>query len=283
MWKSEINRKDLNFDVCRKELHIQDGKKYINLNENKDSSDIKFGRYALWNKTDKELLGIASKKYNIIKHDVIVDAFNEALEDLKLKPTEVKLMATPNKNRIYMDAKLKLVDVKVIDGKDEWETGVSVAHGMDGMMGLNICPFISRLICSNGMRSKTILGKERQTHLVVDLEKWFADKIRTTLHEIDRKFKVIPKLLEIDIKRGDFVGKIEKAFGKKFVETIEDELNNHSENNPLYRVGKDTLSLYDGLNALTYVNQQRAENVGARVIAQRYHRIESIVSSYIQG
>lgn len=284
IWKSEVQRSDLDFDISKKALFIEqkDGN-FLNLKTHKVAgTERSTDRVALWNERDNQLLGIVSgKKYTAVPHGQVVDAFYEALDELKIEPISTKITATPNYNRFWIDALLDDKNIDIGDDKDNWELGVTICHGLDGMSGLSAGSFVSREVCTNGMRVSNMLGRESKTHRYADMVGWFEKAIRKTLHEIDEKFNIIPEMVNYDIEVQKFLPKVEKMFGKKFMEGVEEQIKNPSSLNPLYRVGKGSLSLYDALNCLTWENKIRAENVGARVVGNRYVKIENLVNSYI--
>lgn len=284
-WKSEVTEEQLNFDIAKKPLFIEkaDGT-FLNLKEHKVAgTERSTDRVALWNERDNQLLGVvSSKKYNAVPHGDILDSLNVALDNLKLEPQNTKITATPNFNRFWVDMTLDAKHVDIGDDKDDWDLGVTVGHGLDGMAGLHIGSFVSRLVCSNGMRATKMLGRESKTHRYNNMVEWFEGAIVDTLNEIDAKFDIIPKLFNFEVQTETFLPKVEKIFGKKFMQGIEEQIKNPSSSNPLYRVGKDSLSLYDAMNCLTWENKIRAENVGARVVGNRYVKIESLVNSYLK-
>ena len=284
-WKSEVSREDLNFDISKKALFIeQKNGEFLNLKEHKVlGTERSTDRVALWNERDNQLLGVVSgRKYNSVPHVNVLDAFYEALDELKIDPISTKITATPNYNRFWIDATLDDKNIDIGDDRDDWELGVTICHGLDGFAGLSAGSFVSRLVCTNGMRATNMLGRESKTHRTESMVSWFEKAVRKTLHEIDAKFEIIPKLFNVDITTTEFLPKVEKLFGKKFMEGVEKQIKNPASTNPLYRVGKDSLSLYDALNCLTWENKVRAETVGARVIGGRYGKIENLVNSYIE-
>lgn len=282
-WKSEVTKEDLNFDISKKALFIEkaDGE-FLNLKTHKvTGTERSTDRVALWNERDNQLLGIvSSKKYNAVPHTDVLESFYEALDELKIEPISTKITATPNFNRFWIDACLDNKNIDIGDDRDDWELGVTICHGLDGFAGLSAGSFVSREICTNGLRATNMLGRESKTHRYSDMVGWFEKTIRKTLYEIDEKFSIIPELFNIDIQIDKFLPKVENMFGKNFMLGIEEQIKNPANTNPLYRVGKGSLSLYDALNCLTWENKVRAETVGARVIGNRYGKIEKLVNSY---
>lgn len=284
--KAEVSKEDLDFQVTNKHIFIKRDNKYHDLSKKPDDKNdkTKFAdRTALWNEKDDCLLSVISSKYNPVEHGIIIESLDEALSNLRIDPISTKYYSTPNRNLAWIDVQLKPKEVIIGNNKDDWTLGMSILHGLDGIRGLQVSSFIERVVCTNGMRSKKLLGQERVTHRTPDIVGWFEKTTRKQLDDIDLKFKIIPKLYEIDIEIFDFEQKVQKLIGKKFTETVIEEIRNPSENNPLYKVEEKTLSLYDALSALTFVNTNLSENVGARVLAHRHHRIEEIINSYYLG
>jgi len=283
-WKSEVQRADLEFDISKKALFVQDSNgDFLNLKTHKVAgTDRATDKVALWNERDNQPLGFVSgKKYNAVPHGQVLDAFYEAVDELKLESHSTKITATPNYNRMWIDILFEDKVIDIGDDRDDWELGVTICHGLDGMAGLSAGSFVSRLVCSNGMRATNMLGRESKTHRYNDMVGWFEKAIRNTLYNIDTQFEIIPKLHNLDIEIVKFLPKVEKMFGKKFMEGVEEQIKNPANSNPLYRVSKDSLSLYDALNCLTWENKVRAETVGARVVGNRYGKIEKLVNSYL--
>ena len=285
-WKSEVTREDLSFEVTKKTLFVQkvDGE-YINLREHKVAG-MKHAtdRVALWNERDNQLLGVVSgKKYNAVPHGKILDSLYEALDNLRLEPKATKIMATPNYNQFWIDINLDAKHVDIGDDRDDWDVGVSISHGLDGTHALATSSFLSREVCSNGMRTKNMLGSESKTHRYNNLVEWFENKVTTLLVDLDTKFQIIPKMFEVTVQRDEFLPKVEKIFGKRFMIEVEEQINNPSSVNPLYRVTKESLSLYDAMSSLTYINQIRADKIGARGLDIRYGKIENVINGYMKN
>lgn len=275
-WKSEVTRDDLCFDVSRKIPFVKIDGNLWNLKEREK-------RMALWNDRDNRLMCFVSPRYNPIPHTTVIDALEEALESMKIDPKEIQYIATPTKNRMWAAVHIKDVQAPIDEKgtKDDWKLGVNVTHGLDGIAGLHVMPAVQRMVCSNGLWMRKVLGNERKTHKTINLGDWFRDTITETLQELDKQFEIIPKLHKIVIKREDFMKKVEKKLGKEFLQQVVDELNNPSNNNPLYRVTEKDLSLYDGMNALSYINMKRCEEIGALRIKDYHTRIESIIRGFI--
>lgn len=284
--KAEVTRDDLDFGVIKKHLFIKEGDSMTDISkkppENEKVSTYA-DRFALWNQKDDLLLSVVSSRYHAVEHGKIVNALEEAFSNLRLEPIDTNYYSTPSRNLAWIDVQLKSKEVDVGDAKDDWNVGIGVLHGLDGIRGLQVSSFIERLICSNGLRTTKLLGRERKTHRTPDLVGWFEKNTRKILEDLDTKFKIIPKLFEIDIEIETFEQKVEKLLGKRFMESVQEEIKQPADNNPLYRVGPKNISLYDALNTMTFVHNTKSEDVGARVYAQRHHRIENIVNSYITG
>ena len=284
--KAEVTREDLDFSVIKKHLFIEEGKTMTDISK-KPPKDEKVStyadRFALWNQKDDSLLSVISSRYHAVEHGKIVESLEEALGNLRLEPIDTKYYATPNRNLAWIDVQLKPREVIIADQKDDWNVGIGILHGLDGIRGLQVSSFVQRVVCSNGLRTTKLLGKERKTHRTPDIVGWFEKTARKTLDELDTKFKIIPKLFEIDVELVTFEQKVQKLLGKRFMESVQEEIKHPAENNPLYSVSEKSLSLYDALNAMTYVHNIKSDDVGARVFAQRHHRIEQVVNSYLTG
>lgn len=276
MWKSEITKDDLDFELSKETIYIRPNGEYRNLKKEAN-------RVALWNKDKGELLALVSTKYQPIMHSKIADALEDALSTLNLEPLGIQYLATPNKNRIWINVDLKRVDAMidpVEKHEDQWDLGVSITHGLDGFAGLLVQPMVKRVVCSNGLMMKRLLGSESRTHRTSGMDEWFAKQITQTLQTVGEQFNLIPAMYQINITRETFMNKIEKILGKKFMEQTITQLDNPSETNPMYNVTEDTLSLYDGLSALTYINKLRSETVNAYLIKQRHVRIEKVINDF---
>lgn len=284
--KAEVSRDDLDFGVIKKHLFIEEGKAYTDISkmpaENEKVSTYA-DRFALWNQKDDSLLSVISSRYNAVEHGKIINALEEALDNLRLEPMDTKYYATPNRNLAWVDVQLKPREVIIEKNKDDWNVGIGILHGLDGIRGLQVSSFIQRVICSNGLRTTKLLGRERKTHRAPDLVGWFEKTTRGTLEDMDRRFKIIPKLFDIKIEMLSFEQKVEKLLGKRFMESVQEEIKQPSEKNPLYDVSEKLLSLYDALNVMTFIQNTKSEDVGARVFAQRHTRIENVVNSYLMG
>ena len=98
MWKSEVTKEDLGFEISKRPLFIQkDDGEFLNLQKHEVTGTGKTtDRMAIWNDRDQQLLGVVSgKRYNAVPHGVIVDSLYEALDNLNLDATKVKITATP--------------------------------------------------------------------------------------------------------------------------------------------------------------------------------------------
>jgi hypothetical protein len=277
-WKASVKREDLDFEVTTRPLYVKDKGQLYNL-----KNDAK--RVAVWNDTDKRLLSLVSTEYKPIRHIDVINSLETALDKIGMEPmSDIKYLATPNKNKMWGIVDLKKVDAKVDpvnDTVDGWKLGIVIIHGLDSYAGLSILPNITRTICSNSMWVKKLLGTSRMTHRKDGLVDWFGTEIESVLTDLDNKFKIIPRLHEIPIERVDFMNKVTKTFGKKFTEDISAQLSSPSTTNPLYKVTENSLSLYDAMSVLTFVNQMKAENVGAYLIEQRHVNTERLINSYL--
>ena len=83
--KAEVTRDDLDFGVIKKHLFIQEGRAYIDISkkppENEKVSTYA-DRFALWNQKDDSLLSVVSSRYHAVEHGRIMNALEEAFENL---------------------------------------------------------------------------------------------------------------------------------------------------------------------------------------------------------
>jgi len=282
---AEVSRDDLDFGVRKEHIFIKRGKSFEDLSKppvKGEKSSVYADRYALWNQKDDMLLSVVSSRYHAVEHTSILNALDAALKNLRLKPSRVKYYSTDNRNLAWIDMNLRPKEVAIGDEKDKWQVGVGILHGLDGIRGLHVSSFVFREICSNGLRSTKLLGKERKTHRNPDLVPWFENTVRNTLEELDKRFSLIPKLVSTPIKIETFEEKVEKLLGKEFLEQVQEQIKTPSNINPLYNVKEKQISLYDALNVLTFVNTIRSD-IGARVLATRHTRIENVINSFIPG
>jgi hypothetical protein len=119
------------------------------------------------------------------------------------------------------------------------------------------------------------------THRKEGLVDWFRTEIESVLADLDNKFKIVPRLHEIPIDKVDFMTKVNKMFGKEFAEDVSAQMSSPHVTNPLYKVTEKSLSLYDAMSVLTFINQMRAETVGAYLIEQRHVNTERLINSYL--
>lgn len=276
-WKCETSKESLMFDVTKTPIYVRRDGKYRNLKKEAN-------RVALWNTDEEELLSLVSDQYKPINHGSVINSFENALEQMNIEPIDVQYLTTPNKNKMWMHVDLKTVDATIDPVEnivDQWKLGVVVIHGLDSYAGLLILPAITRMVCTNGMWVKKLLGTRKMTHRTIGLEEWFSNNIKETLSELAEKFELIPRLHEVNIEMEGFNKKVEKMFGKRFMEETMEQIHNPSSVNPLYRVHQNSLSLYDAMSSLTYINQLHSENVGAYLIEQRHTNIERLINSYL--
>jgi hypothetical protein len=178
---------------------------------------------------------------------------------------------------------LGLDKVKMGDKGDEWQIGMQARSGMDGMHPIEYNLFLLREICQNGMALKKALGGvSRRTHVGT------ADSIKDFLFagigDIIKKIPLIADEMNTlerkRIAKKEFLEMVEKRFGKRFSNDVSDYMTIPAQNNPLYAVEVDTLSGYDALSLVTYVNQQRSLKLNYTGMNNRYRGIEMMVESF---
>ena len=110
-------------------------------------------RFAVQRTDNRAVLGVVSDKYKILRHELVVDGFREALKDGQRFEECIKV----TKGGAHMFATYSFPDLTIrVRGGDDIALQFTVKNSYDGGNSLSIVLGAFRLVCSNGM----IIGKK---------------------------------------------------------------------------------------------------------------------------
>jgi hypothetical protein len=277
--RAMVDRGELIFPTSMRHIFTKDiNDKDYNLNKSV------FNRRVVWNDTGNWPLGVVSPRYIPIPHTTVLEAMDLALKNGGYDAKNVSIAYSANPTRSCMTATIMGLDkVKMGDKGDEWQIGMQARSGMDGMHPIEYNLFLLREICQNGMALKKALGGvARKTH-VGSLES-ITTFLYAGMGDIIAKIPLISDEMNTlerkRIAKKEFLEMVEKRFGKRFSNDVSDYMVTPAQNNPLYAVEVDTLSGYDALSLVTYVNQQRSLKLNYTGMNNRYRQIEMMVEGF---
>jgi len=187
----------------------------------------------VWNKTTSHLSCVASRRYGIVQHRDVLEAFADTLQEVGLNirggihydekgdEMRVQVFFQDEEKLIKDDAKGIQLGVRLINS-------YNLTNSLRGeMWGL-------RLVCSNGMKLPGFEAVYRRNHMgVIDVKKGMTDFVKTIIErrpvieklvmknieetlEYELSVKVFQKLFEVKKHRKILLNKLEAYKGKRF-------------------------------------------------------------------
>lgn len=162
----------------------------LNLHEANGYREIK-NRVAVVRTDSNDALGIVSTKYELLKHEDVVNGFRKALADERFNET---IKVAKNGAQLYATYSLPEHTVE-IRPNDHVSLQFIVKNSYDGTNALHIILGAFRVVCTNGM----IIGKRfsafTQKHIGSDAETVDAGKLKAKVETITAQFqKTLPMM-----------------------------------------------------------------------------------------
>lgn len=206
------------------------------------------GYKGIVNKITGSIAAIVSKKYELIQHKNVYDAFTKAV-GLITEETQIKVEFAKNGARMFIFLEYPKVSFEVKKG-DIVNYGLTVTNSVDGSMRLMVIPYTKRLICSNGMTHQEMLGGVQKKHLknakvlVEELPAVIKEGLNnvTALHELYKQWAIT------EAKADELLDELKKEkpgviLPKKYADEIQTKI----------KMG-DMLTKWDLFNVLTELN-----------------------------
>lgn len=274
--KSKTERKELDFDVGLQPIFTKIA-----------GVERALTRQVTWNKReDKELFGYVSDKYHIITHKQVFEALDRVLKEKGLVVKDELVLASKSKGRMEMFITLTGAEMTIEEPKyglkEEWDIGFSIGNTIDGVGSLKASSYMVRNITGAGLQPSKILGKEFKTHSYSNLEGWLNTTLDGIMTGLDRRFGLLKEAVEVDVQLDEFLAMTEDRLGVRFRKSVERQLEEKPAANPLYRVTRTDLSLYDALSLLMYVNKLKQNKVSLGSISLHYGKIEDIIKEFLK-
>jgi hypothetical protein len=207
-------------------------------------------RALIRNAESKEMYEVVSDDYEVTQDAEVIFPLIEAIEDLGITPHGGFRDAAHGHLRgyIFFDEEITRT---VLDGNDNFNFGISVHNSHTGKTSFGVTGMTWRLICTNGMYSKNILGGFAYDHLKRSQEdkKYLKYAIESIFKNIPRFLEAVERTREVELNYADAT---ELLTGLGMAErSVEDLIVNM----PRYTPGFDTktkVSVWALSNAITF-------------------------------
>jgi len=178
----ELKNKALSFDRAEiRDVHVvKDQDDYL-------CKDI----MGVWN-IDKNLLAcLAPKNYAVIQHKQATEALIDVISSLNIKSSaELQF----SKNGIVLDLDFPDVKVELTDVGENFTSGIRIVNDYSNVLGLQIAPRLTRLVCSNGMLISEFIRANRikwTEQLNMELESLVDNMIKEIISSDQRLSNVV--------------------------------------------------------------------------------------------
>jgi len=166
----------------------------------------------VYNTTQKKFCNVVSSSYHLVQHKEYFDSVAEALQRLNIP---FNMTITQQGHKAFADVEFlnKTIEFKTLNEK--FTTGFRATNSYNKLVGLNIAPRFTRLVCTNGMILSTFGDNFSVRHnqvIVTELEKFVEVKIGQIISADDKLQQWVSVCMQDSTEWQTVVKIIEKLF-----------------------------------------------------------------------